>query len=582
MSPHTHGAGITAYTSALPDILSRCTSLVSLSLAQSLLSSDFFTTLGRFHCAKTLRSLTLDEDSDIPNFSVDQILAALPSLETLDAGRFVHLADMPSMLRHGVHALSLSCPGPVLPTRAVWTSGLPALRRLCLDGLPAVGSLRRRLLDDIGTCLGISEAFGAFVEQNLPGLEKLGLKIASFRGNTYSMVMRLVGLPELRNVSLSCTYREPPQREPLRLCASPKLVYLHLWIPCPVEIAMPALRSLELISSHHGAGSTLDCPSLQELFLDCQVDAISTAATAARLRVLHVCGKGSLRVAVGSSATFPALESLTYPVIPPPELLAGAPRLVHLSISTHLTVWISSKGVPLLAKALRELILSIDCPSDTPEQLTRPQACMALPASVSLGENVIATCQNARLPVCDIDCSCRHVQLASCFLFCTPCPLPASTALPSVNPGSPYGACTWNGPNVALPPYSSLSLSLPSDGLPYDLSGSFPNNGVRLSRVWPRPGPVGRLVWTTARAVTQSPRMRPRMRGLVLLSDDVACVRCLSATFTAPSIAIFFLLVLPNPSLPISAAYPTASRSPPLTSRQSFPGCALQAMDCGS
>jgi len=68
-----------------------------------------------------------------------------------------------------------------------------------------------------------------------------------------------LGLPRLHCASL---LGDGNQHGRVRLGASPRLERLRLAVPYPVDVAMPALRSLDLCTSH---GSTLECPALEEL-----------------------------------------------------------------------------------------------------------------------------------------------------------------------------------------------------------------------------------------------------------------------------------------------------------------------------
>jgi len=322
---------------AMLAVLSHCTALVSLLAPWDVLAVEFFTALGRLECARTLRTLTVPQSlyitRDIP---VECVLAALPALEFLDTDRGVFGLSEGATLQHA-RLQALSCACTRAPPVALWTTGLPALRRLRVR-LPDDRTARRQLMDNLHTavvprlealhlagagieegeliCLlsgasanlreltvrdctvRISEAFRPFVAHNLLHLEKVELYLNDQSEPVRSAISDLLDLPCLREAVLWACFGAPFDLPPLELRKSPLLQRLRLELPCPVAIAMPQLRSLTLQTTSAPPGSSrIDCPALEELVVDSPLD---------------VAGCGPL----------PALRSLTYPTTPPPALLA--------------------------------------------------------------------------------------------------------------------------------------------------------------------------------------------------------------------------------------------------------------------
>jgi len=290
---------------ALIDVLSRCAALDSLVMSWDPLSYDFFEKLAYLECAKTLRALTivqLDSTKLLPYFAIAQVLAALPALETLDASVYCFIVDAPTDLRHGVRALPLLCRGPALPPRAVWASGLSALRRLTV-GLPDDAALCSTLLTDLRAAvprletlnisgnideaglvalldeaahslrelvvsnpLSVSKAFAPWVERNLAGLEAVDLFVDP--GNfALSAIACILGLPRLREAVVECIPDQIEASAVMRLSWPSGLERLSLsYVPYPVSIALPSLRSLTYVMKSMGdVVSTVDCPALEEL-----------------------------------------------------------------------------------------------------------------------------------------------------------------------------------------------------------------------------------------------------------------------------------------------------------------------------
>lgn len=409
-------------------VLANCTKLVTLAIPKHLLSNDFVDALGALECAHTLRSLgvlpthrkevsTLLPPQTPGRSSLGRVLAALPLLDTLSAGNFDFVVDdgdiLTRLLSRGMHVLSLWCPGPVLPPRALWAGELSALHRLCV-GLPADRSLHHKMMGDLRELVpwlealdlgipevdpyellnesdlfalldgassalrelsimgawrdsdtnihmldrcAISEAFAPFVERSLAGLVKVTLGLHGDRGAACSAIECVLKLPQLRIADIWGAFNEQPCG-PLRLCTSPRLECLRLELPCAVKIKMPALQSLYL----RAPAGTLDCPALEELvcvahsFWGEPLPIICSGSTTTRVRTLAV-RFAVVKAMDRAPLTFTALESLTMRGISVCALVASAPRLKHLCVDSSILME-KVEALMAVAPALRTVELT--------------------------------------------------------------------------------------------------------------------------------------------------------------------------------------------------------------------------------